>query len=182
MMESVSYNIPPSKFAFMDCPRCFWLERKHKVKLPGGPFPKVFNVLDDAQKTFTRALHTSSVKDNIPAGECLYHDEWVKSEAVEFPRYGVNLTIRGKFDTVVKLDDGNFMVIDFKTTIPNSGTLPKYLAQLTAYAYALENPLGGALNKHIAPVTQVGILAFEPGPMRLMNGKVVYETRDGVCP
>jgi hypothetical protein len=68
--------------------------------------------------------------------------------------------IKGRFDCVVKFDDGTFGIIDFKTSKPSQDKSAMYGRQLQAYTYALENPEDG--NTHLSPVTKLGLLYLTP--------------------
>jgi hypothetical protein len=61
--------------------------------------------------------------------------------------------------------------VDYKTSEAKPEQAAFYSRQLSAYAYALENPAAGALR--LAPVSRLGIFVitparFEPGPSREM--------------
>ena len=60
----------------------------------------------------------------------------------------------------MKLDDGSYAVIDFKTTAMSSDKAKDYSTQLHAYKYALENNREG--KPHLSPITKLGIIVFEP--------------------
>ena len=68
--------------------------------------------------------------------------------------------ISGKGDAFLKLDDGSYAVIDFKTTAMSSDKARDYSTQLHAYKYALENNREG--KPHLSPITKLGIIVFEP--------------------
>jgi hypothetical protein len=61
---------------------------------------------------------------------------------------------------VAKLDDGSFVVMDFKTGHPNEEKITMYARQLHAYALSLEKPAEGAMR--LAPVSKMGLLFFVP--------------------
>ena len=63
-------------------------------------------------------------------------------------------------DAFLKLDDGFYAVIDFKTTGMNAEKAKDYSSQLHAYKYALENNKDN--KPHLSPITKLGILIFEP--------------------
>ncbi|MFC1594665.1 hypothetical protein ACFL38_04990 [Candidatus Omnitrophota bacterium] len=43
---------PASLRLFLDCPRCFWLEKKRSVRRPRGFFPSISAGLDFTIKTY----------------------------------------------------------------------------------------------------------------------------------
>lgn len=176
--ETGIYTASPSDFAFLwdDCKRCFWLKYKHGINKPSSPFPRVFGLLDQAQKQMFRGLHTSKITSTMPRGRCVYSDEWVNSVPIGFKGTKTKIALRGIFDTVIQLDGGGYCVMDYKTTIPNSNTLPKYQRQLETYAFAISHPAKG--KKKLAPAKEVGLLCLEPLTMGKVRGMdYQYNTR-----
>jgi len=169
--------LSPSDFAFLwsDCKRCFWLKVRHNQRKPDGAFPRVFTILDESQKKLFRGMHTSRILPEMPAGVFAFADGWVKSKPFRIAK-DLYIIIRGRYDSILKLDAGDYAVVDFKTTIPNEGTLYKYEHQLMAYAFALEN--ADDKEARLEPVSDVGLLCFEPTNMsRGSEGDYNFVTR-----
>ena len=160
-----NHKLSPSDFAFLwdQCKRCFWLKKVKNVAPPGGPFPRVFTILDEAQKTYFRGRHTKDIMGKMPKGQFVYADGWAVSKPLEFQDLGVSLQIRGKYDSILKLDRGGYCLMDFKTTITTKDTFAKYSRQLHSYVYALANP--DKPEKMLAPIKKIGLLCFEPTQM-----------------
>lgn len=110
---------------FIDCPRCFYFEKKMSVKRPPG-FPFALNSAVDAllKKEFDvhRAngtphplMETYGV-DAIP----FVHedmDEWRENfKGVRFHHKDTNLLITGAVDDIWKTPDGKLVVVDYKST------------------------------------------------------------------
>jgi len=63
--------------------------------------------------------------------------------------------IKGKFDTVVRFEDGSYGVVDFKTSTPNPTYLAFYGRHVHIYAYALEHAEVGKFP--LSPISRLGV-------------------------
>jgi RecB family exonuclease len=122
--------------------------------------PKIFTLIDSEMKKFYSQQRTEDNATGMSPGVVAYGERWVESQPLTVPGFSSTCFIRGKFDTIVKLDDGTYGVVDFKTSQRKSEHIPLYSRQLHAYAYALEHPAGRGFAAN--PVTQLGLLVFEP--------------------
>jgi len=158
-----NFKLSPADFAFLwdECKRCFYLKAARGFPPPSQPFPRIFGIIDEAMKECFEGKRSEAMADGVPAGTVEFGDEWVQSKPFKAKGRSSSCYIRGKFDSVIKLDDGGYAVIDFKTTEVNRAKLAKYSRQLHAYAHALENAAEGALA--LSPVTSLGLLVYEPG-------------------
>ncbi len=161
-MSRNSYKLSPSDFGFLweECKRCFYLKVARGFDRPSQPFPNVFNVIDRQMKACFEGARSENMAPGTPPGIIAYRDEWVQSVPLELPGRGATCFIRGIFDTVVKLDDGGYSVIDFKTTELKPGLARRYSRQLHAYAVALEHAASGNLSA--GPVSSLGLLVYSP--------------------
>ena len=162
-MPAAPLKLSPSDFAFLweECKRCFYLKVTGKLERPQMPFPKIFNAIDGAMKAFYEGKHTSAMAPGVPAGTVLNSpSDWVESAPVTPPGVSTPCYIKGKFDTVLRLDDGSYAVIDFKTSDIRGDNTAKYSRQLHAYALALEHPAGGA--QGLSPISKLGLLVYDP--------------------
>src|SRR5437764_951732 len=107
-------------------------------------------------KNFYSGKRTHEIAEGIPLGVVKLGENWVTSQPIVVPGRSSTCFVKGKFDKVVRFDDGTYGVIDFKTSQRKSDHVPLYSRQLHAYATALENPAPGTL--HLAPVTRLGLL------------------------
>ena len=109
----------------------------------------------------------------LPPGVVKYGESWVESRPIQLPGRGSTCFIRGRFDSVLKFEDGSYGVIDFKTTSTRSEHLPLYTRQLHAYAYALEQAAPG--NLALSPITRLGLVCVEPDELvRDGTGRISY--------
>jgi ATP-dependent exoDNAse (exonuclease V) beta subunit len=105
----------------------------------------------------TRLPYTiAKMEDRIVAR---FSEHWVESRPLAVPGQASSCFVRGKFDTVVRFDDGGFGVVDIKTSAQNSEHIPLYARQLHAYACALEQAAPGRLA--LSPVRRLGLLVYE---------------------
>ena len=161
-MSNHNWKLSPSDFAFLweECRRCFYLKVAIGFQRPRPPIPKIFTEIASEMPRFFANKRTESLLDTLPRGVVEYGEKWVQSEALTTSGHASTFFIRGKLDTVLKLDDGSYAVIDFKTSERKSEHIPLYARQLHAYALALEKPAPGKLS--LKPVSRLGLLVFEP--------------------
>lgn len=157
-----NFKLSPSDFAFLwdECKRCFYLKVAGGFPRPSQPFPKIFGIIDTCMKNWYEKKRSEDMAEGVPPGVVEFGDGWVESEPLTLPGHASSCYIRGIFDSVIKLDDGGYAVIDFKTTEMRASSLAKYSRQLHAYALALENPSKG--NMALSPVTGLGLLVYQP--------------------
>jgi CRISPR/Cas system-associated exonuclease Cas4 (RecB family) len=129
-------------------------------KRPPPVMPKIFTLIDSEMKKFYSHKRTEEIATGMPLGVVAHGERWVESQPLTIPGFSSTCFIKGKFDTIVTLDDGTYGVVDFKTSRRKSEHIPLYSRQLHAYAYALEHPAGRGFAAN--PVTQLGLLVFEP--------------------
>ena len=173
---AANWKLSPSDFAFLweECHRCFYLKTVHKIRRPGG-MPGIFSKIDSMMKQFFADKTTGEIASELGPGAVAFGEKWVESDPISIPGRASSCTIRGKFDTVVKFEDGSYGVIDFKTSQARGRQHRLYARQLHSYAYALENPAPGKLN--LAPVSRLGLLCVEPIEMlSLGDGSYAYRT------
>jgi hypothetical protein len=161
-MPDKNWTLSPSDFAFLweECKRCFYLKIVSDFRRPGGPMPKIFNVIDGQMKFHFSGKRTSDVLPALPNGILDPCGSWVQSTPLAIPRYASTCVIRGKLDSVVRFDDGTYAVIDFKTSAIKPENASLYGRQLHAYALALENAAPGKFA--LKPITRLGLVVFEP--------------------
>lgn len=125
------YKISRSKIdLFMQCPRCFWLDARLKIKRPSSPpfrinsaidelFKKEFDVHRDGQ-TVHPLCETYGLKLVPFKHEKM--DEWRDAlrRGVQFLHEPTNLLITGGIDDIwVDLETDELVVVDYKATAKN---------------------------------------------------------------
>jgi hypothetical protein len=171
------YHISPSDltFAWDGCKRCFYLKVKHNLVYRGA-FPGMFSKMGNLTSNFYLDKPASDISPALPAGWVKFREKWVKSVPIRFADTSSQCVIKGRFDAIMAFEDGSYGVIDYKTSEASEEQAAFYSRQLSAYAYALENPAPNALS--IAPITRLGLFIITPERFeRLPNGELAFVTK-----
>lgn len=131
------------------------------------PMPGIFSAIAGRQKEFYAKKRTEEFCTELPPGVVEHGEKRVKSIPIKKDGSINTCFIRGRFDLVVRFDDGSFGIIDCKTTKPSEGKNRLYSRQLHSYAYALENPAPGELG--LSPISKLGLLYFVPVGLEQIN-------------
>ena len=171
------YNLSPSDLTFSwdGCKRCFYLKVKHNIGYR-GPFPGMFGKMGDLTSNYYLDRPSSEISSELPAGVVKFREKWVKSVPISFPGTASQCVIKGRFDAIIAFEDGSYGIIDYKTSEASEEKAAFYSRQLSAYAYALENPAPGALS--ISPITRLGLFIITPDRFEaLPNGEIAFVTK-----
>jgi hypothetical protein len=165
-----NYTLSPSDLTFSwdGCKRCFYLKVKHNI-VYRGPFPGMFGKMGDLTSNYYLDKPSSEISPDLPVGTVTLREKWVKSAPISFPDTSSQCTIRGRFDAIMTFEDGSFGIIDYKTSDASDEKAAFYSRQLSAYAYALENPAPGALS--LSPITHLGLFIITPERYEKMTGR-----------
>jgi hypothetical protein len=169
------WKLSPSDLTFLwdECRRCFYLKVVSKFNRPRVPFPGIFGKIDRLMNAYFMGKPSSAISPDLPDGEIAYGEKWVHSTDIRLPNHEHACYIRGRFDTAIRFNDGDYAVIDFKTTQPAPHHVEFYGRQLHAYAYALENPAPNGLA--LSPITHLGLLSVTPSDLqRFDDGRIAY--------
>jgi hypothetical protein len=172
-----TYNLSPSDLTFNwdGCKKCFYLKVKHNIAFR-GPFPGMFSKMGDLTSHFYFGKPAGEISPDLPAGSVQFREKWVKSVPISFPGTASQVVIKGRFDAIIAFEDGSYGIIDYKTSDASAEKAVFYSRQLSAYAYALENPAPGALS--ISPITRLGLFIITPHRFdRLPNGEMAFVTK-----
>lgn len=155
------YTLSPSDLTFLwdGCKFCFYMKVRHSISY-SGPFPGMFGSMGNLTSQYYQDKPASILSPGLPAGIVKYKEKWVKSTPIHFPGTGSQCIIRGRFDAVIEFEDGSYGIVDYKTSNASEEKAAFYSRQLSAYAYALENPAQGAT--HFAPITRLGLFIITP--------------------
>jgi len=145
------------KLALPDfCPRCFWLER-HLGKSP-SIFPGIFSTLDMVSKKGTHSAFDNANR----APKWLPIENAVSVEKgtlfYKLPVEVGDWILIGKPDDILKMKDGSYHIIDYKTakyTEKQDDLLPMYEVQLNAYAYL-------AQKYKLTPISGLSLIYCDP--------------------
>lgn len=158
------YKLSPSDFAYLyeDCKLCYYLKVKHGIYQPTMPMPGVFSAINTHLQGNLVGKNLQTLSKNLPEGIVEVQEGWVESKKVP----GANVYIKGKYDLLVKRPDKTHLLVDLKISTPNEDKIDKFKTQLTAYKFALENPIDGKSVK----VTKLGLLIFYPEDVTFNKG------------
>jgi len=137
---------------FMQCPRCFWLDTRLKIKRPSGPPFNINKTIDELyKKEFDRhraagTPHPIMADNQIKAVPYQHEDldKWRYNFTGVTALYKpTNLHVFGAIDDVWVNDDGELIVVDYKATSKNkevsidSDWQISYKRQLEVYQWLL---------------------------------------------
>jgi CRISPR/Cas system-associated exonuclease Cas4 (RecB family) len=124
--QSTPYKISRSKIElFMQCPRCFWLDARLKIKRPQGPPFRINSAIDELfKKEFdvyrAQAKPHPIMKDNQIKAVPYSHkdlDKWRHNfTGVAAVDVVSNFYVFGAIDDVWVNDEGELIVVDYKAT------------------------------------------------------------------
>lgn len=162
-MEQKIKLSPNSLNLFLECPHCFWLEKKKGIKRP-QPYPYALNMAVDVllKQEFDsyrakQEPHPLLIENKIPAR--LFPDQkllnqWRNNfEGVRYYDSDLDAILFGAVDDVLEFEDGKLAPLDYKST---GSSVPKvydrFQIQMDAYTFLLE--------KNGYPTPRKGYLAF----------------------
>jgi hypothetical protein len=168
------YKLSPSDltFAWDGCKYCFYLKVKHNIVLR-GVFSGIFGKMANLTSEFYLGRSTSEISTALPPGIVKLREKFVKSTPIPIPGTASQCYINGRFDAVVEFEDGTYGIVDYKTSEAKDEHAAFYSRQLSAYAYALENPAPKALG--LSPITRLGLFIVTPDRFeRASNEEMVF--------
>jgi len=136
----------------------------------------MFGKMGDLTSNYYLDKSSSEISPQLPAGIVKFREKWVKSVPISFPDTSTQCILKGRFDAIMAFEDGSYGIIDYKTSDSSEEKAAFYSRQLSAYAYALENPAPGALS--ISPITRLGLFIITPNRFeRMPDGEIAFVTR-----
>jgi hypothetical protein len=146
-------------FLWDECQRCFYRRVVEGVTRPRSPFPGIFSIIDNRMKTSVDGIRTDAVQ-GMPPGTMRFSESFVESSPILLPGHPDAIVVRGKFDVIATLDDGSYAIVDLKTLSAVDAKIERYVRQLWAYTYAVENAAPG--KPSFKPVNAIGLLIYQP--------------------
>lgn len=134
---------------FLECPRCFWLNLRHKVKRPPG-YPFTLSIAVDylVKKEFDKyrekgelppVLKNFGIKDaKLYDGDNL--SEWRNNfKGISYFDESLNARLYGAVDDILEFSDGTLAVIDYKSSgAKEIAIYDDYRKQMDVYNYILK--------------------------------------------
>ncbi|OGD08534.1 hypothetical protein A2397_06175 [Candidatus Amesbacteria bacterium RIFOXYB1_FULL_44_23] len=163
------YKLSPSDFAYLyeECKHCFVLKIKYGIPRPSSPMPGVFGAINSRLQGSLVGENLRLLSPSLPDGMVESQEGWLESKPVP----GTQIYLKGKYDLLVKLNDGSYLVVDFKISQPSEDKAAKYQSQLLTYKYALENPAKGQSKQ----VSQTGLILMYPDTVKFENGRAILD-------
>lgn len=128
--QKTAYKISRSKIElFMQCPRCFWLDARLKIKRPDGPPFQINKAIDELlKKEFDiyrqqQQPHPWMTDNQIKAVPMIHDslDKWRHNFTGVFTLHqSTNLHVFGAVDDIWVNDKGEAIVVDYKATAKSS--------------------------------------------------------------
>ncbi len=172
------YQVAPGdlSFGWSDCLKCFWRKVRLNQRRPSTPMASVYTRIHGCLQNEFMGERVEGIITDLPPGQLVAAERWVKSKPIVVEGSTSLIQIRGRFDAVVKFDDGTYAIIDFKTAITSEINVPLYGRQLHSYVVALENPDPGSLG--FAPINRIGLYCVEPTSLAdLGDGDWAYRAK-----
>ncbi len=124
--QKAAYKISRSKIElFMQCPRCFWLDVRLKIKRPDSPPFNINKAIDELLKKEFDVYrkkgepHPIMIQHEVSAIPFAHEnlDDWRHNfTGVAYVHEPTNLHIFGAVDDIWVNDDGELIVVDYKAT------------------------------------------------------------------
>lgn len=151
--QSAAFKVSRSKIElFMQCPRCFWLDVRHKITRPSSPPFNINKAIDELYKKefdVHRAAGTShpimvaAGLDAVPFQHAQLDDWRYNFTGVVALHKPTNIHVFGAVDDLWVTPDGTVMVVDYKATSKDravsidSGWQISYKRQIEVYQWLL---------------------------------------------
>jgi len=154
---------PSSLNLYLECPLCFWLEKRQGIRRP-PPYPYALNTAVDIllKKEFDiyrakNEIHPLFLENNIQAK--LFPDQnklnqWRSNfEGIRYYDTNLQATLFGAVDDVLEFPDGKLAPLDYKSTGSAVPTVyDRFQLQMDVYTFLLE--------KNGFSISKKGYLAF----------------------
>lgn len=114
---------------FLNCPRCFWLDRRMRIKKPDTPPFQINKAVDELLKKEFDVFRAKGephplMKDNQIKAVPFAHDDLDKWRenfvGVQYLHEPTNLLVFGAVDDLWVTEDGEVIVVDYKATAKKS--------------------------------------------------------------
>lgn len=179
------YRLSPSTLnLFLDCPRCFWLEKNKNIRRPRGIFPSLPGGMDLVIKTY---FDKYRIKNELPpevkgrlTGNLLADmgllDKWRSWRATDlcYEDKSINASLSGALDDCL-MDGGCYIPLDYKTRGSDLNEDPRKYYQTQLDCYCLILGASGRKTKGLAyllyywplEVSENGIVKFNVEPFKI---------------
>jgi len=144
----MEYKLSPSNLNLLeDCPRCFWLHMVTKIKRPMGPMSSIPIKMDSIIKKYFNKYRDLGKLPPIIEGKVT---GWLAVGMPKTLKHEMNngITVWGRPDDYLKLEDSNIVAFDHKTKSKAPEKVhSSYQLQLDTYSFLLKNMGYNTTNK-----------------------------------
>ena len=140
---------PNSLNLFLECPCCFWLEKKMGIKRP-PPYPYALNMAVDvllkqefdgyrAKNEPHPLLATRNISARLFPNQNLLNQWRSNFSGIRFYHPELSATLFGAVDDILEFPDGKLAPLDYKSTGSNAPNIyDRFQLQMDIYTYLLE--------------------------------------------
>jgi len=140
---------PSSLNLFLECPLCFWLEKKQKIKRP-QPYPYALNqavdtLLKEEFDSYRKKGELPPLLSAYNISAKLFSDQkllkkWRNNfEGIRYYNSELDATLFGAVDEILEFPDGKLAPLDYKSTgSKNANIYERFQLQMDVYTYLLE--------------------------------------------
>lgn len=147
-MKPISLS-PNSLNLYLECPRCFWLDKKEGIKRP-PPYPYALNIAVDAllkeefdayrkRNELPPLLCERGIKAKLFGNQRLL-DQWRNNfSGIRYYDKESEATFFGAVDDILEFGDGELAPLDYKATGSKAANVyDRFQLQLDSYTFLLE--------------------------------------------
>ncbi len=140
---------PNSLNLYLECPYCFWLDKKQGIKRP-PPYPYALNMAVDylLKEEFDKyrakgELHPLLVANNVPAklfpNQKLLNEWRSNFKGIRYYDKKLDATLFGAVDDILEFTDGKLAPLDYKSTGSKVARVyDRFQLQMDVYTFLLE--------------------------------------------
>ncbi|MFX0142062.1 MAG: PD-(D/E)XK nuclease family protein [Candidatus Hodarchaeota archaeon] len=135
----MEFKLSPSNLNLLEeCPRCFWLQMVKKIRRPSGPMSSIPIKMDSIIKHYFNKYRNLGQLPPIIEGKVT---GWLAVDMPKTLKHGMSngITLRGRPDEYLKLEDNKIVALDHKTKSKEPDDIhPSYQLQLNVYSFLLK--------------------------------------------
>ncbi len=185
--QKEAYKVSRSKIElFMQCPRCFWLDARLKLRRPNGPPFRINSAIDELlKKEFDefrskKQPHPIMIEYEVSAVPFAHKDlnKWRENfVGIQCLDEASNLFVTGAVDDIWVNDNDELIVVDYKATAKqsevdiNSDWQIAYKRQMEVYQWLLR--------QNNFKVSNIGYFVYANGRLDMdgFNNRVEFRTK-----
>jgi len=149
-MNNKKIQLSPSSLnLYLECPHCFWLEKKQGIKRP-APFPYALNMAVDtllkqefdsyrAKNEHHPLLKTKNIPAKLFSNQSLLNQWRNNFEGIRYYDSELEATLFGAVDDILEFPDKKLAPLDYKSTGSRVPTIyDRFQLQMDVYTFLLE--------------------------------------------